>query len=184
MSAAHLPFLVGAAAATLAAPARASALAGASRIFARGALTVAALAATAAAAFADMSGGLLPVPAETIARGDTITAPKLTEKHFYYDRTRALAVITDPGEVIGKAARRTLRAGKPIPLNSVQPVRLVARGRPTQARFSAGNLVITATVLPQSDAGPGDLVRARNIDSGRTITGIVRADGTIEVSSP
>jgi flagella basal body P-ring formation protein FlgA len=134
-------------------------------------------------ALADMSGGLLPVPAEIIERGDTITQDTLTEKHFYFDPERPLTVITDPSRAIGKTARRTLVAGKPIPLNAVEPLRVVQRGRLTEARFTVGNLTITATVLPQADAAPGDLVRARNVDSGRIITGIVAQDGTIEVSS-
>lgn len=133
---------------------------------------------------ADMSGGLLPVPVDTIARGDTITAGRLTEKHFYYDRNRPLSVVTDPSRAIGKAARRTLVAGKPIPVDAVEPVRLVERGKPTEARFSVGGLTITALVLPQEDAGPGDLVRARNIDSGRMISGVVTEDGAIAVASP
>lgn len=133
------------------------------------------------AAAGDMSGGLLPVPSETIARGERITAGKLTEKHFYYDPDRPLSVLTDPREAVGRAARRTLVAGRPIPQDAVRRIALVRRGRPTEARFLAGNLVITTTVLPQADGGPGELVRARNVDSGRIISGIVAEDGAIEV---
>ncbi|MEM0908933.1 MAG: flagellar basal body P-ring formation chaperone FlgA [Pseudomonadota bacterium] len=132
----------------------------------------------------DHSGGLLPVPARTIERGERITPEMLTEKHFYFDPTRPLSVITDPSAALGKAARRTLRAGKPIPANAFKTMRLVHRGKPTEARFRMGNLTITATVLPTDDGAAGDLVQARNLDSGRTITGIVGMDGAIEVSTP
>lgn len=148
------------------------------------ALAAALLAALATPAAADMSGGLLPVPAQTIARGERITSAMLSEKHFFFDRTRPLSVLTDPTEAIGKAARRTLQAGKPIPRNAFREVRLVHRGKPTEARFRNGNLTITAPVMPLGDGGAGDLVQARNISSGRTITGIVAMDGTIEVSTP
>ncbi|MBJ3778681.1 flagellar basal body P-ring formation chaperone FlgA [Acuticoccus mangrovi] len=131
---------------------------------------------------ADTSGGLLPVPVETIAPGERITPGMLTEKHFYYDPDRPLSVMTDPTLALGKEARRTLRAGKPIPLNAFRTADLVRRGRPTEARFRMGNLTITATVLPQNDGGAGDLVQARNLDSGRLISGIVGMDGAIEVS--
>ncbi len=132
----------------------------------------------------DQSGGLLPVPVSTIDRGELITAGMLTEKHFYYDPDRPLSVITDPGVAIGKAARRTLVAGKPIPANAFTTHELVKRGKPTEARFQLGNLSITATVMPLSDGGIGDLVQARNMDSGRTITGLVSRDGAILVSTP
>jgi len=145
------------------------------------AVAAAALLAGMAAATADMSGGLLPVPAETISRGERITDEKLTEKHFYYDPDRPLGVLTDPREAVGRAARRTLVAGKPIPHDAVRRIALVKRGKPTEARFTNGNLVITTTVLPQADGGPGELVRARNIDSGRIVSGVVAEDGAIEV---
>lgn len=130
------------------------------------------------------TGGLLPVPAVNIARGQRVTGTMLTEKHFYYDPDRPLSVLTDPSEAIGKAARRTLPAGKPIPLNAFRPIEVVARGKPAEARFRMGNLTITATVLPQADAGVGDHVQARNLDTGRVISGIVAMDGSIEVSAP
>lgn len=152
------------------------------RLLARAALGAAALLATAAGpALADMSGGLLPVPTETIARGERITADRLTERHFYFDPDRPLSVLTDPREAIGREARRTLAAGKPIPLDGVRSVAAVRRGRPTEARYRTGGLTISTTVLPQSDAATGEFIRARNIDSGRIVTGIVAEDGAIEV---
>ncbi len=140
--------------------------------------------AAAPVAAADNSGGLLPVPAITINRGDVVAADMLTEKHFYYDPARPLSVLTDPSRVIGRQAKRTLRAGKPIPLNAFQNAKLVFRGTPTEARFRMGNLTITTTVLPQQDGAAGEIVRARNLDSNRIISGIVGTDGAIEVSAP
>ncbi|MCF3932470.1 flagellar basal body P-ring formation chaperone FlgA [Acuticoccus sp. M5D2P5] len=137
-----------------------------------------------AVARADQTGGLLPVPSDTITRGERITADMLTEKHFYYDPSRPLSVLTDPSRAIGREARRTLPAGKPIPVSAFRVAKLVVRGKPTEARFRMGNLTITATVLPLEDGAAGDLVRARNIDSNRVINGVVGMDGLIEVSAP
>ncbi|XWN32998.1 MAG: flagellar basal body P-ring formation chaperone FlgA [Devosia sp.] len=148
------------------------------------AAAAAAMAAPGAAVANDRSGGLLPVPADTIYAGQRVTAAMLAEKHFYFDPNRPLSVLRDPSKAVGKAARRTLKAGKPIPLNAFRAVTLVRRGKPTQARFRHGNLTITSTVLPQSDGSVGDLIQARNLDSGRTITGVVGMDGAIEVSAP
>ena len=146
------------------------------------AATVAASAGTGGSRASDMSGGLLPVPAKTVSRGESITPEKLTEKHFYYDPDRPLSVLTDPREAVGRAARRTLIAGKPIPFDAIRDIVLVARGKPTRARFEIGGLTITTTVIPQVDAGPGAAVRARNPESGRMISGVVADDGTIEVA--
>jgi flagella basal body P-ring formation protein FlgA len=143
-----------------------------------------ALLAPAAAAGGEAPGGLLPVPAVTIERGERITREMLTEKHFYFDPERPLAVLTDPSLAIGRAARRRLAEGKPIPANAFTDVKLVTRGKPTEARFRMGGLTITATVLPLADGAAGDLVQARNLDSGRTVTGVVGMDGAIEMSAP
>lgn len=131
----------------------------------------------------DNSGGLLPVPAVPISRGEEITEEKLTEKHFYFDPSRPLSVITDPSVAIGKAARRPLRAGKPIPKNAFRTYEVIQRGQITQARYKVGNLTIATMVLPQQSGGVGDLIRARNIDSGRIITGVVARDGVLEVAA-
>lgn len=148
-------------------------------------LAAAALIALAAPAAAqDAPGGLLPVPSQTIAKGTVVSAAMLTERHFYYDPSRPLSVMTDPAGAVGREAKRTLPAGRPIPLNAFREARLVTRGRLTEALFRTGSLTITASVLPQADGGVGDLVPFRNLDSGRTMSGVVTMDGTIEVSAP
>lgn len=151
------------------------------RTLVRGALLALALAATAGAVQAGQIQGLLPVPAVTIYPGDQIGPEMLTEKPFYYDPDRPLAVVEDGTPLIGKVARRTLVAGKPIPNNSVGEPTLVSRGKPVEARFESGNLSISATVLPLQSGSLGGLVQARNIDSGQVITGIVQADGSLLV---
>lgn len=147
-----------------------------------GAAAALSLAVVGAASAADHSGGLLPVPLVTIAKGEIISEDNLTEKHFYFDPSRPLSVLTDPSTAIGKAARRTLPAGKPIPGNAFRTFDLVKRGRITQARYRVGNLTIMTMVLPQQSGGVGDIVRAKNIDSGRLVTGVIAADGTLEVA--
>ncbi|MEW5422231.1 flagellar basal body P-ring formation chaperone FlgA [Amorphus sp. 3PC139-8] len=147
----------------------------------RGALLALALAASVVAVRAGQVQGLLPVPAVTIYPGDHIGPEMLTEKAFYYDPDRPLAVVEDGAPLIGKVARRTLVAGKPIPNNSVGEPTLITRGKPVEARFEAGNLSISTTVLPLQSGALGALVQARNIDSGQVITGIVQADGSLLV---
>lgn len=160
---------------------------------ARAALLAAAVSALGTAAIAlrgthaaadERRGGMLPVPAQSIPRGTVITPALLTTRHFYFDPDRPLAVLTDASAALGKAARRRLPAGEPLPSNAFEQVQLVFRGRPAVARFHHRGLTITATVLAQESGGAGELVRARNIDSGRIVSGIVAADGTIEVSTP
>lgn len=124
---------------------------------------------------------MLPVPATTIYPGDVITEEMLTERQFYVEAGQPLAFAEDPAPVIGKVARRTLVAGKPIPSNGFSEPNLVTRGVPAEAVFIAGGLTISGMVMPLQAGGLGAVVQARNLDSGKTITGIVQPDGTLLV---
>lgn len=144
-------------------------------------LAAAVSAAAVGSASAGQVQGLLPVPAVTIYPGDLISGEMLTEKPFYFDPDRPLAVLDSAHPIIGKVAKRTLVAGKPIPNNSFEDPMLVSRGQPTVARFEAGTLSITATVMPLQSGSLGAMVQARNIDSGQMLTGLVQDDGSLLV---
>ena len=49
------------------------------------------------------------------------------------------------------------------------------------ASFVHGALSITATVVPLEPGAVGDMVRLRNPDSGKVLTGIVLADGSVRL---
>lgn len=149
----------------------------------RSVAAAAALAAGISAAVAGQVQGMLPVPAVTIYPGDLVSAEMLTERPFYFDPDRPLAVLDAAQPILGKVARRTLVAGKPIPNNSFGDPTLITRGQPAEARFEAGNLTISATVMPLQSGALGSLVQARNLDSGQMIAGIVQADGSLLVGS-
>jgi flagella basal body P-ring formation protein FlgA len=137
-------------------------------------------AATAAAA-GSSAAVILPVPAATIYPGDHISADMLTEKQFYVQAGRPHAFVEDPAPVIGKVARRTLVAGKPIPNNAFAEPHLLTRGVATEALFKSGGLTISALVVPLQNGSLGAVVQARNVDSGQIISGIVQEDGTLLV---
>lgn len=134
-----------------------------------------------ASATSSPRGGMLPVPVVTIYPGDTITPEAIGEKHFYFDPGRPLPVIDDAALAVGKVARRTLPAGKPIPHNAFGEPDLVHKGKPTQARYIVGGLYMSTAVLPLQSGPLHAVVQARNIDTGRIITGLVSSDGTLAV---
>jgi flagella basal body P-ring formation protein FlgA len=125
---------------------------------------------------------MLPVPAVTLYPGDEITRATLSEKFFYFDPDRPLPVVEDPRRLLGKVARRTLVAGKPVPRHGIAEPDLVARGRPVEARFRRPGLVLSTTVVPLADGAAGEWVRARNPQTGRVVEGVVTRAGTLVVS--
>ncbi|WP_029030031.1 flagellar basal body P-ring formation chaperone FlgA [Salinarimonas rosea] len=149
------------------------------------------LAAGAALAFAALvapsparaAGVTLPVPTITIYPGETIKDTVLVEREFP-PSTGQLAVVRDADALVGKVARRTLLPGRVVPQNAVEEAKLVVRGETTQIVFQADGLVISTLVTPLESGGAGDRVRARNLDSGLVIVGVVQDDGSLRVGTP
>ncbi|QFU17683.1 flagellar basal body P-ring formation chaperone FlgA [Microvirga thermotolerans] len=124
---------------------------------------------------------LLPVPAVTIYPGDTIKESMLKERSFLSTFRARSAVIESPVQLIGKVARRTLLPGEAIPTNAVDDARLVSRGVATQIIFQENGLTISALGSPLQSGSLGELIRVRNVDTGRIVLGTVQADGTIRI---
>jgi flagella basal body P-ring formation protein FlgA len=123
----------------------------------------------------------LPVPSVTIYPGDVISQGLLTFGDFAVGTADRMAVVGSPDELIGKVARRTLLPGKLIARNSVSVPTVVQKGTIVAAVFRQGDLTITASVLALQSGALGEVIQVRNIDSGKTIVGAVRADGSVTV---
>jgi flagella basal body P-ring formation protein FlgA len=131
---------------------------------------------------ADGEKRTLPVPAITINAGDVIKDEMLEERQFNPGQP-SFAVIESRLSVVGQAARRTLVAGYPIPINAVEDVKIVKRGVPVRVVFEEDGLSIVTLGSPLQSAGVGALVRVRNIDTGTIVMGIVQPDGSVRVSN-
>jgi flagella basal body P-ring formation protein FlgA len=93
-------------------------------------------------------------------------------------------VVQTAEALIGKVARRTLIAGKPVPLTYVRDREVVQKGKPVRVVFTSGGLTISGMAVPLQAGGVGDVLSLRNTDSGTVIKGVVEADGTIRVAGP
>lgn len=87
-------------------------------------------------------------------------------------------------EVIGQEARVVLYAGRPIRIEDIGPPALIDRNQIVTIYYIAGPLVIAAEARSLSRGGVGDTIRVMNLGSRNTVTGIIRADGTVTVSPP
>lgn len=124
---------------------------------------------------------LLPVAATTVAPGETITDAMLVDKSFPAHVTSEYPVAVNRGQLVGKVARRVLLAGNAVPVAAVGDAKVVTRGVATELRFEQDGLLITAMGVPLDSAGVGTMVRLKNVDSGKIVTGIVQADGSVKV---
>lgn len=117
---------------------------------------------------------LVPVPARDLGRGQAI-APSDLEKIWFDERRLSRDMITRTGEIMGLETTRKLRAGRPIPASSVRPPRDIKRGELVEVVFDQGGLRLTLLAEAAEDGIAGQMVRLRNVDSGRRIIAV--ADG-------
>ena len=116
------------------------------------------------------------VPARTIRAREIITAEDLVLKSADIPGT-----LSDPREAIGQEARVALYAGRPLRPGDVGPPALVGRNDIVALVYTTQLLRITAEGRALDRAAAGEQVRVMNMSSRATVTGIVRADGSVEV---
>lgn len=116
-----------------------------------------------------------------VIAGEIISSEKLEEKFFYIKPAAASRYVLNISQIEGKVSKRTLLPGKAIPLSALGEPTVVFRGKTTKMIFKSGDLTITALGRPLDDGGTGEWIKIRNIDSGRLVSGVVLADGSVQV---
>ena len=143
-------------------------------------LLVSLLAATVSAVAAD-GNERLPIAVVTIYPGQTITDDMLAEREYPPGTVERYPIFADRANLVGKVAKRTLIAGKLIASNAVSEADLIARGTIVQATYRTAEVEISAPVLALQAGSLNAPIQVRNVDTGKVITGIVQADGTVRV---
>ena len=132
----------------------------------------------AGAVFAAEGGVALPVLKHTVYPGDVITAEMIDMKPGG-SAQGASAFVTDSQALIGKTARRTLLPGQPIPKPAIREPYVVFQGKNVAVVFQEGTIIITGMALALELGSAGDMISARNPDSGVVIRGVIQSDGTL-----
>ncbi len=125
---------------------------------------------------------LVPVPAVTLYAGDVITEAVLTDRAIPVTTLERGGIVGGRGALIGKAVRRTVLAGVPVPMNAVADVQVVTKGVATRVRLQEGGLTISGYATPLESGSVGSVIRLKNMESGQTILGTVQSDGSVRVT--
>jgi flagella basal body P-ring formation protein FlgA len=144
------------------------------------ALALAALSATPALA---QERQVVLVPNRVIYPGETIELSALKEVALKPGRAAPDATAILPEQLEGKVARRTLLPGRYVQTAAIRQPWLVEQGAAVQLFFVAGALTISASAVTLQPGAAGDVVKVRNLDSGKILSGIVMADGTVRVGA-
>jgi flagella basal body P-ring formation protein FlgA len=123
------------------------------------------------------------VPSRVIYPGETVQLDAMREVILKAGKVPPGGVATRPEELDGKVARRTLLPGRYVPAGAVRDPWLVEQGAAVQVTFVAGGLEIAASAVTLQPGAAGDVVRVRNLDTGKIVSGTVMADGTVRVGA-
>lgn len=124
--------------------------------------------------------GFAVVPKMTIYPGETVNEAAIQEVEVT-NPNLAGNYARSAQEVVGQVAIRTLLPGRTIMVSAVREPFAMTRGSSVRLVFSLGPMTISAAGSPLVDAAVGDVIRARNLDTGVIVSGTVMADGTIHV---
>lgn len=148
------------------------------RILLRTGGTIALFLVSAGAVLAEGAAAPIPVAKQTIYPGDIITEDMITLKPAAQIKGVG-ALVTDAESLIGKTARRTLLPGQAIPKVAVREAYVIFQGKTIQVIFHSGTVTITGVAYALESGSAGELISARNPDSGIVIRGIVQPDGSL-----
>ena len=128
----------------------------------------------------DAGMGYAVVPTTIIYPGDTISSAQLqevevTNPNLAGDYAKSIS------QVEGLVSKRTLLPGRTISISALREPYTVTRGSNIRLVFQLGQMTISAAGSPLEDGATGQLIRARNMDSGVIVSGTVLADGTVHV---
>jgi len=124
---------------------------------------------------------LAPTPKLVIYPGDVIVEEALTDAPLSGTLQNGPIALSHD-QLVGKMSRRTLLPGRPIPLAAIDNPRVVRSGGEVTLVYLDGPLTITTVGAALQDGGAGDLIKVRNADSGVTVVGRLRPDGSVLVS--
>lgn len=122
----------------------------------------------------------LPVLARDVSRGEVITVADI-EWIDPDPRRRTGGFLTEANELVGMAARRTLRAGRFLKANDIQKPFVIEKGEPVQLVYETHGLRLTVDARALSSAARGEPVRVVNLQSSRSMDAVAWAPGEARV---
>ncbi|MDA3889441.1 MAG: flagellar basal body P-ring formation chaperone FlgA [Allgaiera sp.] len=122
----------------------------------------------------------VPVPVRRILPDAILTKQDFAVVKLPYQQLNSFTV-TSLRRLDGMQVRRVLTAGRPVMEQSVSPPIVVSQGDRVSIEYHKGRMQLTAPGRAITSAEADHEVRVINLVSNRTVTGIARAAGVVEV---
>lgn len=123
----------------------------------------------------------LPVPVRTIFPNDQIAASDFVMKEFVVNESIKRNYLLTPNGVERSVAMRVLPAGKPIVLRALRRKADVEKGKGVMARYVSGGVEIQGFLIPEQDGTAGQVIKAKNPQTGVVVPALVHTDGSLLV---
>lgn len=124
----------------------------------------------------------LAVSAETLVAARTVRAKSvLTAEDLATRPVEVYGGLTNMADVIGKEAKVTLYAGRPIRAGDISNPAIVERNQIITLVHQSGGMTISAAARSLGRGGPGDPIRVMNLTSRTIVNGHIRPDGKVGV---
>jgi len=124
-----------------------------------------------------------PVSAESLIAARAIVGSSIVgEADIRIARRKIEGALTDPASVVGREARVTIYAGRPIRAGDLRAPALIERNDIVRLRYRSGGLIIEADGRALGRGAAGDRISVMNLTSRTTLSGLVRENGYVEVT--
>lgn len=119
------------------------------------------------------------VTARALAAGQTLQAGDLALLRGDL-ASLPTGVLTNPGEATGKTLKNSLAANQPLRADLLLAPLLIRQGQNVKLRARGTNFTVSSEGKALNNATEGQVVQVR-VPSGQTISGTVRADGSVDI---
>jgi len=129
--------------------------------------------------------GIAPLTAlaDTVVASRTIRAHALvTAGDLALAEGHVPGALSEMSAALGQEARVMIYAGRPVRAADIGPPALIERNQVVSLVFQSGGLTIAAEGRSMGRAAAGETIRAVNLASRLTVSGVVAADGRVIVS--
>ncbi|GAB4263497.1 MAG: hypothetical protein Kow0092_14460 [Deferrisomatales bacterium] len=113
----------------------------------------------------------------SLRRGDVVTALDVEVRAGEAVRE----ALVDPAEAVGKRLVRSLRAGTALTARDLEVVPVIGRGDGVRLVARVGGVVASLPGRALEPAGIGETLRVENLSSGKTVSGVLREGGVVDV---
>ncbi|MCW0181445.1 flagellar basal body P-ring formation chaperone FlgA [Zavarzinia sp.] len=124
---------------------------------------------------AEDAGTIVPVLLRDIATGEVLNADDLTDGAIATALPANTAESAD--QLVGMAARKPLRAGRPVSLSEVRRPILVNKGSLLTVRVSMPGIELSTTAKAIEQGAMGEVIRVMNLTSNRVVQAVVSGAG-------